>query len=107
GRDNRTDSKRQSDPSKRRKSISTKPTDKRHRTESDENRPPSDSKSDQKKGKTDGITARSASVNPRRSSEPGKAATNARKKKLVPGAGNTSKKSISMVKEEDEDAIDE
>ncbi|CAF4170403.1 unnamed protein product [Rotaria magnacalcarata] len=26
GRDNRTDSKRQSDPSKRRKSISTKPT---------------------------------------------------------------------------------
>ncbi|CAM2720587.1 unnamed protein product [Rotaria socialis] len=108
GRDNRTDSKRQSDPSKRRKSISTKPTDKRHRAESDENHPSSDSKSDQKKGKTDGVTARSASVNTRRSSgEPGKAATNARKKKLVPGAGNTSKKNISMVKEEDEDAIDE
>ncbi|CAF1152974.1 unnamed protein product [Rotaria sordida] len=108
GRDNRSDLKRTSDPSKRRKSIVAKPPDKRHRSESDENRPPSASKTDQKKGKIDGTSSRSSSINPRHSStDQGKTSAQARKKKLVPGAGSSSKKNISSVKEEDEDTIDE
>ncbi|CAF1194477.1 unnamed protein product [Rotaria sordida] len=109
GRDNRSDLKRTSDPSKRRKSIVAKPPDKRHRSESgNENRPPSASKTDQKKGKIDGTSSRSSSINPRHSStDQGKTSAQARKKKLVPGAGSSSKKNISSVKEEDEDTIDE
>ncbi|CAF1184041.1 unnamed protein product [Rotaria sp. Silwood1] len=108
-RDNRTDLKRTLDQTKRRKSITGKTTDKRHRTESgDENRPPSANKTDQKKGKSDGTAGRSSSVNPHRSSsDQGRGSAHGRKKKLTPGAGSSSKKNISIVKEEDEDIIDE
>ncbi|CAF2496601.1 unnamed protein product [Rotaria sp. Silwood2] len=109
GRDNRSDLKRTSDQTKRRKSITTKTTDKRHRAEpGDENRPPSASKADQKKGKSDGTGGRSSSVNPRRSSgNQGRASAHGRKKKLAAGVGGSSKKNISIVKEEDENTVDE
>ncbi|CAF3487993.1 unnamed protein product [Rotaria sp. Silwood1] len=74
----------------------------------DENRPPSANKTDQKKGKSDGTAGRSSSVNPHRSSsDQGRGSAHGRKKKLTPGAGSSSKKNISIVKEEDEDIIDE
>jgi hypothetical protein len=91
----------------------------------DENRPTSASKSDQKKGKSDGTTGRSTSVNPRRSAtgmsiglfypqkmtfffwiDQTRTTGNTRGKKLAGGGISSSKKSISMVKEEDEHTIE-
>ncbi|CAF0795847.1 unnamed protein product [Adineta ricciae] len=94
------DLRRTLDSNKNRKTTSTKSTDKRHRVDSsDENRPPSTSKTENKKG----ANARSTSTNARgAASDSTRAPTATRGKKTSSSTTNASKKNTSSAKEDED-----
>ncbi|CAF3894964.1 unnamed protein product [Rotaria sordida] len=127
GRSSRNDRKRVPDITKRKISIlktAQNLIEKRNRVESDESRPPSENKGDLKRGRNEGSGSRSTTHNSssatantsRRTAantlntntkESDQSRTNApsRMRKIATTVNATTKKTISMVKEEDEDAI--
>ncbi|UJR20602.1 hypothetical protein I4U23_023727 [Adineta vaga] len=88
------------DSNKNRKTTSTKTTEKRHRTESnDENHPSSTTKNDQKKG----ANARSTSTNVRSSVADGtRTSVTTRSKKSSSSVNSASKKNIAPVKDDED-----
>ncbi|CAF1247122.1 unnamed protein product [Rotaria sordida] len=127
GRSSRNDRKRVPDITKRKISIlktAQNLIEKRNRVESDESRPPSENKGDLKRGRNEGSGSRSTTHNSssatantsRRTAantlntntkESDQSRTNppSRMRKIATTVNATTKKTISMVKEEDEDAI--
>ncbi|CAF4146709.1 unnamed protein product [Rotaria socialis] len=128
GRTSRGDFKRVADPNKRK--INTGRTsqnvEKRNRNESDENRPPSENKGDLRRGRNEGSSGRSSVLNAspatgstsrrttastsnasNKDSDQSKTPGPSRIRKVATTANVTTKKNISIVKEEDEDAAEQ
>ncbi|CAF3795688.1 unnamed protein product [Rotaria socialis] len=128
GRTSRGDFKRVADPNRRK--INTGRTsqnvEKRNRNESDENRPPSENKGDLRRGRNEGSSGRSSVLNAspatgstsrrttastsnasNKDSDQSKTPGPSRIRKVATTANVTTKKNISIVKEEDEDAAEQ
>ncbi|CAF1637777.1 unnamed protein product [Rotaria magnacalcarata] len=124
GRTSRGDFKRMVDPNKRKINTGrTSQNEKRNRNESDENRPPSENKGDLRRGRNEGSSGRSSVLNASpatgstsrrttgntsnasyKDSDQSKTPAPSRVRKIATTVNVTTKKNISIVKEEDEDA---
>ncbi|CAF0866619.1 unnamed protein product [Rotaria sp. Silwood1] len=127
GRSSRADRKRVPETTKRKTNISKTTQhimEKRNRNESDESRPPSESKGDLRRARNEGSSSRAGTHNPssatpntsrrtaattlntsNKESDQSRTAAPSRMKKIATTVNVTAKKNITIVKEEDEDAI--